>query len=550
MKIRNWKQYFSPHILGRGEEYYYDGAVEDLRETENGWEAVVHGSEDYEVEISIDGGIPHMYCSCPYAEGGENCKHMAAVMFKLENPETSVGITEESSQESLSDILDRMDADTLRKELEAILNKDYDLRSFFFQKHRITPVSVSEIRSFKRSLQDIALEVGDGYGFVGWNDGEEYVERFTDLVNAYVQPMIRRGEYMSAFNALKGAFDVVNTVEMDGSSGEHSELGNLILGYWEEIIAEASPSEKDDMYGWFAALLENNDDMILQDDAEYAMTHFFDDEKYVLPLLEKTRKRLNQPDLSDYEIETLLSDWQEYLEKLHLPEDELQQWIAAHRDLDPVREYLMNRAEKSGNTEELISLLKENLKKHKIEWKKVSSCERLRDIYHDHGDTENEKKYLSELILTYNKDRYEEVKALRSLCTEEEWKNYREQICSRHKLLKPTLYFEDQLYDQLIKILPEYSIGTADTYRYILQKLYPDEYTEIYGKYLDHLILRHPCASLYTEMKQYLEYLTETEPGKERFAVLMKEWPQMYPTRKSLVKTLNEVNDKLKPRSV
>ena len=47
-----------------------------------------------------------------------------------------------------------------------------------------------------------------------------------------------------------------------------------------------------------------------------------------------------------------------------------------------------------------------------------------------------------------------------------------------------------------------------------------------------------------------VEDLRETEPGKERFAVLMKEWPQMYPTRKSLVKTLNEVNDKLKPRSV
>lgn len=41
------------------------------------------GSEDYEVEISVNAGeVTDMYCSCPYALDGRNCKHMVAVLYE------------------------------------------------------------------------------------------------------------------------------------------------------------------------------------------------------------------------------------------------------------------------------------------------------------------------------------------------------------------------------------------------------------------------------------------------------------------------------------
>lgn len=67
----------------RGFYYHCEYAVENLDVTEDGIRADVIGTEDYEVEISLENGdVTNMYCSCPYAESGNNCKHMAAVLFE------------------------------------------------------------------------------------------------------------------------------------------------------------------------------------------------------------------------------------------------------------------------------------------------------------------------------------------------------------------------------------------------------------------------------------------------------------------------------------
>ena len=68
--MSDWKDLFQEHILDRGESYYFDGAVLELHKTEHGYPGVVEGTEDYEVDIEMEGGrICEMYCSCPYAEG-------------------------------------------------------------------------------------------------------------------------------------------------------------------------------------------------------------------------------------------------------------------------------------------------------------------------------------------------------------------------------------------------------------------------------------------------------------------------------------------------
>lgn len=86
MLANGWQTLFKPHILDRGEAYWQQGHVAELHRTPDGIQAVVAGSEDYEVEIELDDGmVCDMYCSCPYAEDGSACKHMAAVLFAAED---------------------------------------------------------------------------------------------------------------------------------------------------------------------------------------------------------------------------------------------------------------------------------------------------------------------------------------------------------------------------------------------------------------------------------------------------------------------------------
>lgn len=83
--MSNWKDMFKPFILERGKEYYDCGYVEMLDSEEPLIQALVLGSQVYQVNIQKTGGhVTAMHCNCPYARKGENCKHMAAVLYALE----------------------------------------------------------------------------------------------------------------------------------------------------------------------------------------------------------------------------------------------------------------------------------------------------------------------------------------------------------------------------------------------------------------------------------------------------------------------------------
>ena len=92
--LKPWEYLFKTHILSRGWDYYENGAVSSLEKTETGYKATVEGSYDYEVEVEIyDNEVVDMFCDCPYAEDGNYCKHMAAVLYEIE--EKSAQMTSE-----------------------------------------------------------------------------------------------------------------------------------------------------------------------------------------------------------------------------------------------------------------------------------------------------------------------------------------------------------------------------------------------------------------------------------------------------------------------
>lgn len=77
-----WQDLFSAIILERGKAYYNSGFVKSLSKSNNCHSAVVSGTKEYKVIISYEGDkIASMTCDCPYAQSGECCKHMAAVLW-------------------------------------------------------------------------------------------------------------------------------------------------------------------------------------------------------------------------------------------------------------------------------------------------------------------------------------------------------------------------------------------------------------------------------------------------------------------------------------
>lgn len=89
--LDNFEDFVPYKIWMRGEEYYETDAVSELEEISPGeWTATVEGTDDYNVEISMDGNeIESWYCDCPYE--GEICKHVVATLLAIRDNRKKAG---------------------------------------------------------------------------------------------------------------------------------------------------------------------------------------------------------------------------------------------------------------------------------------------------------------------------------------------------------------------------------------------------------------------------------------------------------------------------
>lgn len=95
-----------------------------------------------------------MYCSCPYAESGVNCKHMAAVLYEWEANDTDEVVEEENNFdekeiENIEMIVNQASSELLKKFVSNILREDTKLLTRF--KTLVNPNMISlEMKQYKR----------------------------------------------------------------------------------------------------------------------------------------------------------------------------------------------------------------------------------------------------------------------------------------------------------------------------------------------------------------------------------------------------------------
>lgn len=81
----NWKRYFSSSVLDKGFEYYRRDHVKGLTHRGNIYKAFVVGTVIYQTEIKIqNNSIGYMKCNCPHFRDGSYCKHLAAMLYAIE----------------------------------------------------------------------------------------------------------------------------------------------------------------------------------------------------------------------------------------------------------------------------------------------------------------------------------------------------------------------------------------------------------------------------------------------------------------------------------
>ena len=551
--MSDWKDLFQEHILDRGESYYFDGAVLELHKTEHGYHGVVEGTEDYEVDIEMKGGrICEMYCSCPYAEGGNNCKHMAAVLFEIEEQSEEDILTEETCQDDqeqeVEEIIERIPEEELRSFVKEIAAQNSEIRNILMTRYAVK-IDEKQMDRLKQGIGQLVWEYGDRSGYIDYRNAWDFCWALENYLEDKVDTLIDRKYYWQAFELTNYVFGTIGNIDIDDSDGGTAQVANACYDKWKEILENCSEEEKNEMFSWFMSHLSCNYVIdYLEDYMEDFLTHEFQNREMLEKMLKDLDERIEMQALSTdcgstwsvrHGYENNIIKRLELMERLDFPEEEIREYRRRHWRFSAVRELEIQENLDNGNLDEAIRILQESKTLDKEYPGLVARySEQLISIYETQPDKEGYKKELLYYVFECPQNNLVHIYKLKEVCTDKEWEDYREQILKNPKnynILYPFMEKEGMYESMLECIRKETFIYNLDKYEKVLKEKFPDQVRDIYISYLRHEAERAGNRKRYRELMKYLKKIRRYPGGKEKASEIAENWRGMYYRRTAMM---------------
>lgn len=555
MTKKNWTHLFPDSILEKGEDYADNGAVKDLKIQNDRITAVVSGNYDYRVTIELTDGFPtSLHCSCPYAEKGNYCKHMAAVLFKAVERETE---WDSGTKAELEKIIQEMPREKLNALMLEIVRNDISLANELRVQFS-DEISTSAFNQLIKEL-DVIFDEYDEDDYIDDEELEGMVDDIDHFLKAGIGGLMKQGHYMEAFTLSLHLFFRARDVEIN-TGMEMDYFYDACRDIWSKIIRKCPGEEKEVVKRKLLQAIQDHSD---DDFACELIDEFLDDELYTdddrrgqlkeideaIEAFEKdhgktavTETFLRQPDVRARIC---------LMEELGAGEEEVEAWCREHWQFADVRDICMNKAENRGDKKKVISILEESRKLDEANPLLVKEySDRLLKLYEEAGDR---KKVADELLDRFHHESHEEQRniyhRIRKLLSKEEWPVYRDKMLPSFEYRSEQLGLLSEerdktaLYEMIFKN-PAHS-GMPDLYEIgaYARMLKKDYAREIFQAYIDHAeadVLTAKKRADYEVLICQLEHISQFKGGKEEAVKLAEKWLVTYPRKRLLEEKLLE----------
>jgi len=579
---QDWEDLFQGKILERGWDYYIEGKVGKLEVTDERISAVVKGSEYYYVDIDLkQGEIKEMYCSCPYAADGKNCKHMAAVLYAANHEDYEDEADDDFDDEyddeyydedddwqedltALKALLEKADRKDLEKMLLGIADNDKKIGNAiyaFLQPEEILKphhaTAKVPMRSLKAELDSIFYNHSDKGGFIDYREASDFLDDCMQFLDEDIRPLVESGAYLDAFNISTYLFVELGNCDID-DDGEVMQISGECYDIWKSIVASCSEEEKQQIKEWFQA--HENDGTVI-DYMEDVMHDFLTNElatreellDMIRGLDDVIESKREDPKYSNRGYVRnrgpLVLQRMEFMKRLGASDEEVEAYRYAHRNIQMIRDQYIKEAKAAGDTLKAIELLKESKEDEKTDrYGRLGFAADLAEQYHKIGETEKEKEELLYAFEGYGQGNLDAFREIRGLCSEEEWPKLRDRMINsvKFKERKCALLAEEKLNDRLYALIAEeQEISLLDRYGFLLADDYGTEILMAYEKYVSEVASTVRNESGYRRLIGYMNRMCHYEGGREATKRLAEEWRAAYPTRRVMVKELTEFIDQL-----
>lgn len=507
--MANWRKLFKPWILARGQEYFDCGQVVKLVEDGDIIRAEVSGSLAYRVEIQKTGErVSWMSCDCPHAAGGENCKHMAAVLIALDEQIVQPRMDWQTA-------LEQMGENQLRELLHSLAMEDGTLQDRIV---RMVSGPGDDPVQWQDDLEQIITDYTDYHGWLDYDRAYDCMVEVAGYLEECLPALLIGGQVVDAAKLVMTVYGAAWGQDMDDSNGGLTVVSERCREAMVKILSLADTQQERKIFCLLHEFLEDSDWSYGSDDLE----------DVILSL--NWSRELQQKNL-EYMDENLDS-WRmrqraELMERMGASKVEVIAWWEQHRNDDGAYHPLLRLYEEE-NLPKAIELVRE-----KREWEKNTNWQitdytktllRLLEKSEDRAEYEKELRYL---VLELKCQETEFVSRLKKIIPVEQWPAVFEILLgdAKRPVDRMQLYHLDGMYSELFAELSRYPyLGNFQSYEADLRKWDTDRTLTLYTEILKREMDRACDRKQYCYVVSHLSRLGTYPNGNEEAKSLAAYW--------------------------
>lgn len=552
--LKNFEQYIDDEILDRGLDYFETDSVTELEEISVGkYEALVEGSKDYTVRLTLkDDIIENFDCDCPYNKGPV-CKHEVAVFYYLKNISdggqiiNSTKIIDVSIQ--VNDLLEKVSHEELMQFVRVSVEDDPQFRNKFlstFAKHNSNESKELYLIQVKSILESISGR----NRFIDWESTNRVAYQIDNLLET-ARKQIDARNFISAFYICTAVMEQL-TVALEYSDDSSGDIGGSINWAFDILfdITKKNLSEetrkiifeycytsfKNKIYSgwdWHIGILELASLLIKTDEEA-----------------ESILKQIDNYKKSDFEIENLQNIKYDILLKINR-EDEAEKFLEQNIKNSQLRRRAIQNEYEKKNFEKAAILAKDGVSvdmKSKpglaLEW-----YDWLLKIALAQKDNVRIIEYARLLLIenfTREQDYYQ---ILKKFVEPEKWVEFIEAVVSDISKQKrfpdinliASIYIKEKWWERLFDLVKRSkSLYTIEQYEKHLSKNYAHEIADLYSDAIKEYMENNVGRKHYQHVCNYIRKIKKLST-KEKSTQIITYLKTKYPTRRALIEELSNV---------
>ena len=566
--LSHFEEYIDEPILKRGLSYFKNGFVHEPEEIRPGdYEAVVEGSEDYTVKLSIRNRvITEHSCDCSY-DMGPVCKHVAAVIFYLE--QEKLGLTQNTKKGSskkakassskpskrktlaqqVDDLLGKATHDELILFVRELAAKDSLFRDLLLAS--FAQYNPNESKTLYTKQVKTLIKVARGkYGFLD-SSGAEYVSNELSSMLGLANHYIRKGNHKSAFFICTAIMDeLISALEYADDMDGH--LTDTIYDAYDTLtaIAQADPPEEVRKLIFKYCLTSFSKRSFSGWDWHLNFLHLA---AYMLSTdseMEELFKRIAAiPKSSEYEVKKAQEIQYDVLLK-RKGESVAQRYLEQNIDNPSFRARAIQDALDQKDYEKATALANEGIEQDSgypgliIDW-----YDWLLKIAESQNDTERIILYARYLLLKSHNPKRDYYQILKEIVPTEEWTNFVEAIVQEAMERKPyyrtdlvaSIFIREEWWSRLLDLVKkEYTLDQLAKYEKLLAQHFPSELADLYAERIIRYVENHVGRSHYRTACKYIRKMIKLG-AREKADEVISQLRQTHYRKKALMEELDNV---------